>query len=123
MAARWKRCRWFGSERILINGEHHVTTLIFSAAHHRLTVRGPVLDGDLRHLSDALETFGRSCPGLVLDLTHVRVVSRQVAESVARSCRSLQLEGISVLVWTRPHSAADRMLHFVREDQDELLTI
>jgi hypothetical protein len=101
---------------VLLQEECHVSTLIFSASHHRLTVTGPCLDRDVRHVTDAVETFARTCPGLVLDMTRVSVVPRGLAEAVVRSCHRLALEGIPVHVLTRPDSAAERMFRAVRDD-------
>jgi hypothetical protein len=93
-----------------------MATIIFTATQQRLTVRGPCPESELSHLVGALEAFGRTCPRLVLDVTHVGVMSRPVAESILRACHRLEADGARVIVRARPDSAVDRMFRAVRDD-------
>src|SRR3954470_24615511 len=96
-----------------------VTTTIFSASQQRLSVRGPYLDQDLHDVLTALETFGRGCPRLLLEVTGVGLMPRPVAGSLLRSCERLGSVGVGVRVCARPSGAVARMLEVVRGDLDE----
>jgi hypothetical protein len=91
-------------------GEPSMSTIIFTASRHRVTVRGLHLEADLPYLLDALRCFGPHSGWLVLDLTHVRILSRHVTSSLLQVCSELEVQGVELRILTRPSSAAERML-------------
>jgi hypothetical protein len=90
-----------------------MATIIFTAASRRLSVRGPFGGSDVDVLVDAVQTFSRTCPGLVLDLSRVSAVSRPVAESIVRCCEAGDGHGRPVRIRLRPESAVERMFRVV----------
>ena len=94
-----------------------MATIVFTSAQQRLTVRGPCHAADLDQLVDALEAFGRTSSKLVLDVSRVSVMPWSVAQALLNTCSTLEAKGARVLWRTGAGSAAERMLHAVRDDR------
>ena len=84
-------------------------------------MRGPNLEADLPHLLDALHCFVTISDWLILDLTHVSVLSRHVTISLLRTGSDLAAQGVEIRVLTRPGSPAERMMDDVPVNQDRTL--
>jgi hypothetical protein len=82
----------------------------FNVRERRLVLDGPCWPGDADGLGDAIREAADPAHGLVLDLTRVASVPREVAVAITKARCAAEADGCRVLVWTLPGSATEHGL-------------
>ena len=85
--------------------------IAFLAGERRLVVSGPCLRSDSDAIIDAIEVFAGLADPLVVDLSGVSGLPREVSMSVIRACRDAERVGHLVAIHTVEDEQPVRVLH------------
>jgi hypothetical protein len=84
-----------------------MVTMSFNARERRLVLDGPCWPGDAGGLAEAIGRAADPLRGLVLDLTRITSVPREVAVAITKAHCAAEADGCRVMVWTLPGSATE----------------